>query len=1644
MKMKGYSRPMRLTAFLLTFTLLSQPFGGVAWALTSGPRQPEFEGFTPAGSSEMVNLFTGDFNYSIPIFEIPGPNGGYPLNLSYNAGITMDQEAGWVGLGWSLSPGSVNRSVRGLPDDFSGDKVEKKSYRTPDRTLGVEVGVSGSVGGSEAASLSLGANLSIYHNSYKGLGVTKGVNLSAKLAGAFTIGVGYSHDNHDGISINPSVGISTSESYMDYANIGLSGNYNSRSGLTGISLNMGVGTKSEGTRKKTGDAIKSQSGISSSTPLTFFSSGYTPSIGFPTVGKSVEIKVSYVERLSNENKAGVSLNGFWRKTEFDNTEDVPSYGYLYNHLASSENKGIMDFNREKDGKVHDETPFLPIPTQTYDIYSVSGQGVSAMYRPFRKDIGILTDRLVSSRSSGKNFEVEFGVLSGNIGGGYGQNESNSVSGGRNRQGENSGLWDMYKFLGDDDLSLQGELSPSEAVYFKSYGEPGTDPLNETAHISKEKPVRFELEKNGLSVNVKPVLVDKQGGNQPVSGSVTGILKEEGGREARSTQILPVYNKDIQNGKGNSLFNIDVVSKSGHISGFNRNRVLGPYAKSLYANHIAGFVVLNPAGLRYVYALPAYNTVQKEVQFSTNRTDALNNLSSDAGIVKIKTENIGGYNEEVAHKVGKSEHYLNRSSTPPYAHSYLLTSIVGQDYVDSDGIEGPSEGDLGYWVKFTYQNTEDDYKWRAPFVGASYGRGFHTDLWDDKGSYMYGSKEVWYLKKAETRSHVAVFELNEREDGRGARSEFQSEQATSIGAAQQCLKSVTLFTRPGFESGKPLQKAVFDYDYSLCPGVFNNKNIGDQDEGTGKLTLKSLWFEYGSSTKKMNPYTFEYGINPSYSQYNYDRWGNYLPYNESADNGELPGAEANRRLYNMENPYVPQDERYRADKNLDAYAGAWALDKIHTPSGGVISIEYEPDDYAYVQNKQAMQMTKISSVGKLDDQNNSLLYWSGKYSDEEAKRLYFKLASPIAVEGCDEQKEIDRYLARKPDGSYEPLYFKVKINTMNKTGFWEYVSGYAEVVGGANGLAGNKTPLPDGVEVYTHGYVTIKPIVDKPRHEKYHPFSLASWQHLRLNQPDLLNLSETPPISIEEEAEQDKKKLGKLIRALFGATGEMDRMINGLYPMSKSLRWGRQIMLGHSFIRLNNPDKKKIGGGYRVKKIAISDSWSEMGGGQTFVTGTEYVYRTEEGFSSGVAAYEPSAGGDENALRQPHSFVQKVPLRVNLNLISETPINESLYPAPGVGYSRVLSRSLASSEGKYRGSGVAVNEFYTAKDFPVITDYTQVKSMDAKQAVPALFFSSNTHNYTATQGFVTILNDMHGKPKSVASYPFGKSSVGISGATSYVRYDYLTKEGNLYNVVDALVSDNGKAGAGSVEKEKRVYGQDEDFFVDYRYFDNYNYSFGFSGGIVGFMPYYSQYFRESAQTVKLAVTNKVIHKTGVLVKTTAYDGQAKAETENVLWDAQTGEVLMTRTYNEFHDPVYSYSLPARFRYDKMGSAHKNLGMRFETSLERSTAENIYSCPAPGSWGPYLTEGDEFIIGGGTAEAVYVGKKDGKHCFYSEKSIEGAGVRFFLFRSGMRNVLEAKAMGLTGFKDPTEIGNRRPVSKETEVQIPSSSGSQSISY
>jgi len=203
--------------------------------LTTGPVQPETQSFQSVNANNLVDLFTGDFSYNIPLLDV----GGYPVNLHYSSGITMDQEASWCGLGWNINPGSVNRNMRGLPDDFDGsDKIKKTISIKPNKTVGVDIGGSIELFGLPA---NLNISMGLFHNTYKGWGIQKALSVAVSAGigamGGLTAGLGISDNSQTGFNISPSMGFRLAcNETMTSGGISIGTNYNSRTGIQALQI----------------------------------------------------------------------------------------------------------------------------------------------------------------------------------------------------------------------------------------------------------------------------------------------------------------------------------------------------------------------------------------------------------------------------------------------------------------------------------------------------------------------------------------------------------------------------------------------------------------------------------------------------------------------------------------------------------------------------------------------------------------------------------------------------------------------------------------------------------------------------------------------------------------------------------------------------------------------------------------------------------------------------------------------------------------------------------------------------------------------------------------------------------------------------------------------------------------------------------------------------------------------------------------------------------------------------------------------------------------------------------------------------------------------------------------------------------------
>lgn len=71
-----------------------------------------------------VDPASGDLNGALSLLTIPGPEGDFPLMISYKSGIQVNQKSSWVGLGWQLAEYGIHRDLSGIPDDYSNGKIE--------------------------------------------------------------------------------------------------------------------------------------------------------------------------------------------------------------------------------------------------------------------------------------------------------------------------------------------------------------------------------------------------------------------------------------------------------------------------------------------------------------------------------------------------------------------------------------------------------------------------------------------------------------------------------------------------------------------------------------------------------------------------------------------------------------------------------------------------------------------------------------------------------------------------------------------------------------------------------------------------------------------------------------------------------------------------------------------------------------------------------------------------------------------------------------------------------------------------------------------------------------------------------------------------------------------------------------------------------------------------------------------------------------------------------------------------------------------------------------------------------------------------------------------------------------------------------
>ena len=540
----------------------------------------------------------------------------------------------------------------------------------------------------------------------------------------------------------------------------------------------------------------------------------------------------------------------------------------------------------------------------------------------------------------------------------------------------------------------------------------------------------------------------------------------------------------------------------------------------------------------------------------------------------------------------------------------------------------------------------------------------------------------------------------------------------------------------------------------------------------------------------------------------------------------------------------------------------------------------------------------------------------------------------------------------------------------------------------------------------------------------------------------------------------------IIEGIFDAFEGMVEIIEGPNGFLENKDVANKFKSNKSWIRLLNPEGRKYGGGCRVTGIRLHDQWDAMtqnDGQERYLQfyGQEYDYNLEDGTTSGVASFEPNAS-KENPYVEPfysssgNGYRDKIVAPRESNYV-ERPIGASFFPSPTVTYSRVTVRNLererevTQSDGsqetvflKKHATGKVVTEHFTCKDFPTISKFTEPDARRDNPTALSQLFKFNVQNHiTMSQGFVVETNDMNGKMKRQQVFAEDKESP-ISG----VEYFYNTmpdNPGQLNNML-TTIDDNGNV-------ETELIGMDYEVVNDFREHKTNTETGGVNGNLTTFLlalfpgiaivplPTLAKHENQ----LRTATTMKHIHKNGIMIEKRAFDLGSNVSTKNLAWDSETGQVLLTKTINEYDDNYFNFTYPVHWYdgYKGMGQAAQNIDMEGDMEAEGDSpyfAISPFHTDAQANARLHLTEGDEILLyaddeeleegdedlngnrywvaGFHTNDVMFM-DREGK--ILNECGDEPGPYEFRVVRSGFRNQQSASMASVTSMINPIDIND-----------------------
>ncbi len=1550
-----------ITALSILNTVVSPT---VALALTSGPNSPEFSSFEPVATTDMVDIFSGDFTYNLPVVNIPGPDGGgYALSLSYHSGVSPEEEASWVGYGWTLNPGAINRSKAGYPDDYNASDVTKYNKTKPNWSVSAKVD-----GKLELFSKDKGAGKNkmtqseIYKkaqknsndNKYKSddksymgeknfdrlsdrgkslgaLKLSKSVRFNNYKGFFKTYGFGIDVKGYGGLNMQGgSGGISSLKPSVDVLSIlgKLVAEKNDNDQNEQKKAHEMDDQKKKTTRKKLRGLIsdaKAVKGYMSMNAPSYYSVETYICRGMPfTVGtyrgkvldRSISVQANVFAPIGIEAGFTGNYNIQVNKAKMN----LSAYGFLYNP-DNEEHQGfkpidnsdyhddvISDYMVERQTGYQRNDKYLSIPFSAPDNFVVTGEQMMGGFSYHYKKQGHYYPNFEFSKQVITKGGLELGVgATFQVGFDFGFGNQTTK------------LRDWYNPISVSPLSNVSQFEQDNSLKSKGF-------------------FRFTNDMGGN--------VEYSNGNEAAQAGFNTDLWLSPNEATVGLNELTGYSTQRSSYIDFNLINdikIDLGIR------FNKKNTTWNSLSDKYNDLIGEFSITSENGMNYVYGLPVFTRNETNVSIGMD-----NSLSPTIDNNYILRQRLYADTDILDNTIVTGEKRDN-----PYAMNYLLTQIVTHDYIDV-GDDGPDEHDIGGWTQFHYRQWESTetnpgewYRYRTPYYGMNYNEGNLADKTDDMGTVMTGEKQVYYLKTIETKSHVAFFVTNKsipshyseftgeaknnlvgsgepRKDSYGA-VQYTTDRSGNIidpaaknnnlknaGQSLEKLEKIVVYSKKDFS--KPLQTVHFEYTNSLCAGLPNAEN------GAGKLTLKKVWFENeGIVRGKIAPYQFDYRYPSNYSNNiasKYPGINEFLTSFNGTDETSPPVGDVNQNP-----PYTPYAldmwGNYQANGDTRhenhipwVYQGeqpvfdaaAWNLKKITLPSGGEIHIQYEQKDYAYVQDKKALVMAPLMQDISSDS-----------YKPDDNK-FYLDLNS-IGITETDDIKDYvdvleEYFLADKGELPPHHIYFKFLYSLMgNRTAGFnhcesEYISGFTSVneVGYDEAENSIYLRLGDGramEEVYSNFYSGVNR-ENTPKRLCYEYVSNNIDGMLKGNNCDCdyskkNKLENDIQADYEDMIEQEDYGIGNLHAGSLAAESILEVSKHLFDGAPKKNDVCKDINYPFSYLRIPVLKSKK-GGGIRVKRLLMYDDG--MHDGKAKLYGSEYIYELENGLSSGVATNEPGAGHEENALvqllqRKSQKFIGRIISGEDKKKM-QGPLGESVLPGPSIGYSRVIQQNIHTGKSN---TGHTVYEFNTVKKYPLVVKTTGISDVKVKVPIYTSFFNLLLEKYWLTQGFRFVNRNMHGKPHKTSNY----SGVYARGnnedkLVSYTLYDYFDFE----NEQMPLLRYDDTSKQFSITKENP--GKEEKVTMEMRAVTDrlldieleLDINILFSTVVPTITIGAAPSFVFQDKSISSHITSKVVSYPAVTKKITNFVDGGITSTEHVAFNPANGKPIVTKTFDSYHD------------------------------------------------------------------------------------------------------------------------------------------------